>query len=84
MIQEEDREEAMEMGRGLGVGVHGRTWSSANPPTEEDMDLRRGPWTVDEDLVLMNYIAAHGEGRWNCLARCAGNGFNSVQVFYII
>ena len=35
-------------------------------------DLRRGPWTVEEDLVLVNYITAHGEGRWNALARCAG------------
>ncbi|XP_019440146.1 PREDICTED: transcription factor MYB108-like [Lupinus angustifolius] len=39
---------------------------------EEDMDLRRGPWTVDEDLALINYIANHGEGRWNSLARSAG------------
>ncbi|GMN55091.1 hypothetical protein TIFTF001_024214 [Ficus carica] len=36
------------------------------------MDLRRGPWTVEEDLTLINYIANHGEGRWNSLARCAG------------
>jgi len=35
-------------------------------------DLRRGPWTVDEDILLVNYIAAHGEGRWNSLARSAG------------
>ncbi|BAF11851.1 transcription factor MYB2 [Oryza sativa Japonica Group] len=35
-------------------------------------DLRRGPWTVEEDLLLVNYIAAHGEGRWNSLARSAG------------
>ncbi|XP_008793362.1 transcription factor MYB2-like [Phoenix dactylifera] len=62
----------MQMGRGVGAEVHGRTWSSATPPSEEDMDLRRGPWTVEEDLILMNYIAAHGEGRWNSLARCAG------------
>lgn len=39
---------------------------------EEDIDLRRGPWTVDEDLILINYISTHGEGRWNSLARCAG------------
>ncbi|EXB94377.1 Myb-related protein 305 [Morus notabilis] len=36
------------------------------------MDLRRGPWTVEEDRTLINYIANHGEGRWNSLARCAG------------
>lgn len=39
---------------------------------EEMKNLRRGPWTVEEDLTLMNYIANHGEGRWNSLARCAG------------
>ncbi|XP_010440825.1 PREDICTED: transcription factor MYB108-like [Camelina sativa] len=39
---------------------------------EEEMDLRRGPWTVEEDLELINYIANHGEGRWNSLARGAG------------
>jgi myb proto-oncogene protein len=40
-------------------------------------ELRRGPWTVEEDLLLVNYIAAHGEGRWNALARCAGKQSNS-------
>ncbi|OWM88013.1 hypothetical protein CDL15_Pgr016586 [Punica granatum] len=35
-------------------------------------ELRRGPWTVEEDLTLINYIALHGEGRWNSLARSAG------------
>ncbi|KAF2312707.1 hypothetical protein GH714_039713 [Hevea brasiliensis] len=35
-------------------------------------DLRRGPWTAEEDFKLINYIAAYGEGRWNSLARCAG------------
>ncbi|XP_073129630.1 transcription factor MYB108-like [Henckelia pumila] len=40
---------------------------------EEMADLiRRGPWTVEEDFTLMNYIARHGEGRWNSLSRCAG------------
>ncbi|OEL38939.1 Transcription factor MYB108 [Dichanthelium oligosanthes] len=39
---------------------------------EEQLELRRGPWTVDEDLTLVNYIADHGEGRWNSLARAAG------------
>ncbi|PIN23260.1 Transcription factor, Myb superfamily [Handroanthus impetiginosus] len=40
--------------------------------SDEEMDLRRGPWTVEEDFALINYIAHHGEGRWNSLARCAG------------
>ncbi|OAY65447.1 Transcription factor MYB108 [Ananas comosus] len=39
---------------------------------EEELGLRRGPWSDEEDILLMNYIAIHGEGRWNSLARCAG------------
>ncbi|KAK8585901.1 hypothetical protein V6N13_050871 [Hibiscus sabdariffa] len=39
---------------------------------EDQMDLIRGPWTVEEDFKLINYIALHGEGRWNSLARCSG------------
>ncbi|KAF8680762.1 hypothetical protein HU200_045608 [Digitaria exilis] len=40
--------------------------------SSDEGELRRGPWTVEEDVLLVNYIAAHGEGRWNALARCAG------------
>ncbi|XP_052156292.1 transcription factor MYB21-like [Oryza glaberrima] len=34
--------------------------------------VRKGPWTMEEDLSLVNYIAANGEGAWNTLARAAG------------
>uniref|UniRef100_A0ACD5TDL7 Uncharacterized protein n=1 Tax=Avena sativa TaxID=4498 RepID=A0ACD5TDL7_AVESA len=34
--------------------------------------VRKGPWTMEEDLVLANYVAANGEGAWNSLARTAG------------
>ncbi|CAM0953747.1 unnamed protein product [Alopecurus aequalis] len=34
--------------------------------------VRKGPWTMEEDLVLANYVAANGEGAWNSLARAAG------------
>lgn len=40
--------------------------------SEEEMDMRRGPWTTEEDLLLVNYISKHGEGRWNSLSQCAG------------
>ncbi|MCD7464687.1 hypothetical protein HAX54_053234 [Datura stramonium] len=39
---------------------------------EEKMEVRRGPWSVEEDFILINYISHHGEGRWNSLSRCAG------------
>lgn len=37
-----------------------------------DSEVRKGPWTMEEDLILINYIANHGEGVWNTLAKSAG------------
>ncbi|EPS65034.1 hypothetical protein M569_09745, partial [Genlisea aurea] len=37
-----------------------------------EAEVRKGPWTMEEDLILMNYIANHGEGVWNSLAKSAG------------
>ena len=41
-------------------------------PNEEEAELRRGPWTLEEDTLLTHCIALHGEGRWNMLAKSAG------------
>ncbi|KDP29432.1 hypothetical protein JCGZ_18353 [Jatropha curcas] len=43
-----------------------------NNSSEEESELRRGPWTLEEDTLLTHYIARHGEGRWNMLAKYAG------------
>ncbi|KAK9052409.1 hypothetical protein SSX86_029038 [Deinandra increscens subsp. villosa] len=40
--------------------------------SSQDVEVRKGPWTMEEDLILINYIANHGEGVWNSLARSAG------------
>ncbi|XP_060180352.1 MYB-like transcription factor EOBI [Lycium barbarum] len=33
---------------------------------------RKGPWTADEDRLLVEYVQLHGEGRWNSVARLTG------------
>ncbi|XP_027364624.1 myb-related protein 305-like [Abrus precatorius] len=38
---------------------------------EED-GWRKGPWTAEEDKLLIQYVRLHGEGRWNSVARLAG------------
>jgi hypothetical protein len=35
-------------------------------------ELRKGPWTLEEDTILVNYISTHGEGHWNTVACSAG------------
>lgn len=49
-------------------------YGSENHQEEErlSMDLKKGPWTVEEDTLLFNYVQTHGEGRWNSLACQAG------------
>lgn len=45
----------------------------ASSCNEQELDeLRRGPWTLDEDNLLIHYITCHGEGRWNSLAKSSG------------
>ncbi|KAF8390117.1 hypothetical protein HHK36_024639 [Tetracentron sinense] len=39
--------------------------------SEEVIELRRGPWTLEEDTLLIHYIACHGEGRWNMVQKQA-------------
>ncbi|XP_058088570.1 MYB-like transcription factor EOBI [Magnolia sinica] len=43
-----------------------------NTSNTQEVEVRKGPWTMEEDLILINYIANHGEGVWNSLARSAG------------
>ncbi|KAL1561660.1 MYB-like transcription factor EOBII [Salvia divinorum] len=37
-----------------------------------DEGWRKGPWTAEEDRLLIEYVKSNGEGRWNNVARLAG------------
>ncbi|GLJ10018.1 hypothetical protein SUGI_0120300 [Cryptomeria japonica] len=39
---------------------------------QEEEDIRKGPWTLEEDMLLTNYINLCGEGRWNSVAKNSG------------
>jgi len=40
--------------------------------SDDEPAVRKGPWTLEEDLTLVSYISQHGEGSWDNLARAAG------------
>ncbi|XP_020220915.1 transcription factor MYB62 [Cajanus cajan] len=48
------------------------TSKSVSSSSEDENELRRGPWTLEEDNLLSQYISNHGEGRWNLLAKRSG------------
>ncbi|KAF9609295.1 hypothetical protein IFM89_015540 [Coptis chinensis] len=41
-------------------------------PCCEKMGLKRGPWTHEEDQVLIAFIQQHGHGNWRALPKQAG------------
>ncbi|OAY64589.1 myb-related protein P [Ananas comosus] len=43
-------------------------WESA---LHED-GWRKGPWTSEEDKLLMQHVNQHGEGRWNSVSKLTG------------
>ncbi|CAH1421580.1 unnamed protein product [Lactuca virosa] len=43
-----------------------RPYSNTGP------ELRKGAWTVQEDMLLKNYIDKHGEGKWHLIPLKAG------------
>ncbi|KAK7393684.1 hypothetical protein VNO78_22247 [Psophocarpus tetragonolobus] len=41
-------------------------------PCCEKMGLKKGPWTQEEDQILISYIQKHGHGNWRALPKLAG------------
>ncbi|XVF80718.1 hypothetical protein PTKIN_Ptkin15bG0097700 [Pterospermum kingtungense] len=54
------------------MDAYERGFISETLQSEEEMDVRKGPWTEEEDSVLKEYVNIHGEGRWNTVARLSG------------
>ena len=41
-------------------------------PCCEKMGLKKGPWTPEEDQILINFIRLHGHPNWRALPKQAG------------
>lgn len=44
----------------------------AKPPCGDKNGLKKGPWTAEEDQILIDYIRKHGHGRWRTIPKNAG------------
>ncbi|KAI4322529.1 hypothetical protein L6164_022213 [Bauhinia variegata] len=57
-------------------GVSLRNENTTNEGGNKKETLKKGPWTTQEDAILMEYVKKYGEGNWNSvhkntgLARC--------------
>ncbi|KAL2545410.1 myb domain protein 9 [Forsythia ovata] len=43
-----------------------------SPSRSSDISLKKGPWTLEEDKKLIDYIQKHGKGSWQKLPNKAG------------
>lgn len=62
-IQERERRER-EWGEGKAMG---------RPPCCDKIGIKKGPWTPEEDIVLVSYIQEHGPGNWRSVPTNTGN-----------
>ncbi|KAF8401876.1 hypothetical protein HHK36_012825 [Tetracentron sinense] len=49
-------------------------------PCCEKMGLTKGPWTPEEDEILISYIQQYGHGNWRALPKQADTKRHSIQV----
>lgn len=53
-------------------------------PCCEKMGLKKGPWSSEEDQVLISYIQQNGHGNWRALPKLAGNyNFFSLFLYFL-
>nr|KYP52711.1 Transcription factor MYB39 [Cajanus cajan] len=41
-------------------------------PSNDESGLKKGPWSPEEDKILMDFIQKHGHGSWRALPKLAG------------
>ncbi|RDX63018.1 Transcription factor MYB15, partial [Mucuna pruriens] len=56
----------------FGFEAEGVVTKMGRAPCCEKMGLKRGPWTPEEDLILINYINTYGHANWRALPKQAG------------
>jgi len=44
----------------------------AKNPCCERMGMRKGPWSAEEDQILISHIQTYGHGNWRALPKQAG------------
>ncbi|KAF8111419.1 hypothetical protein N665_0076s0390 [Sinapis alba] len=42
------------------------------PPCCEKIEVKKGPWTPEEDIILVSYIQQHGPGNWRSVPKNTG------------
>lgn len=53
------------------------------PPCCEKAGLKKGPWSPEEDLLLVSYVQEHGPGNWRAVPCSTGTTLCSEFVLFL-
>ena len=51
------------------------------PPCCDKVGIKKGPWTPEEDIILVSYIQEHGPGNWRSVPTNTGKFSNFFNIF---
>lgn len=57
------------------------TSDMGRPPCCDKVGVKKGPWTPEEDIILVSYIQEHGPGNWRAVPTNTGLFFYSFLSF---
>ena len=49
------------------------------PPCCDKVGIKKGPWTPEEDIILVSYIQEHGPGNWRSVPTNTGTSQTKDQ-----
>jgi len=53
------------------------------PPCCDKIGVKKGPWTPEEDIILVSYIQEHGPGNWRSVPTHTGIFFYLNIMFFL-
>ena len=53
------------------------------PPCCDKVGVKKGPWTPEEDIILVSYIQEHGPGNWRSVPTKTGRSFILLSSYFL-
>lgn len=53
------------------------------PPCCDKVGVKKGPWTPEEDIILVSYIQEHGPGNWRAVPTNTGKNKKTTSLLFL-
>lgn len=52
-------------------------------PCCDKIRIKKGPWTPEEDIILVSYIQEHGPGNWSSVTSNTGKTIQQILSIFL-